>query len=148
MSSKARRLLDDDHVALDELLGHLKSALRAGNVEASHTRLDIFWSRLAVHIRAEHLQIFPAVMDQLTISSRAQVFAPPLNEARSIIGQLRSDHEFFMHELGRAHKVLRGLLHEGRGIVDHGMNSVRSSMIEIEKRLVIHNELEETKLYA
>jgi hypothetical protein len=148
MQSKARRLLADDHIALDKLQGELKSALRAGDIEATHLRLDMFWSRLAVHIRAEHLQLFPAVIDALTISSRSQTFGLTLTEARSTIEKLRSDHDFFMNELGQAIKILRALSHEDHETLDHGMNSVRSTMIEIEKRFVIHNELEETKIYA
>ena len=33
------------HIALDKLQGELKSALRAGDIEATHLRLDMFWSR-------------------------------------------------------------------------------------------------------
>ena len=146
--SKARRVLADDHVALDKLQGQLKSALRVGDIEATISRLDMFWSRLAVHIRAEHRQLFPAVIDALTVSSRSQTFAPTLTEARSTIEKLRSDHDFFMHELGQAFKILRALSYEDRETFDRGMNSVRSTMIEIEKRFVIHNQLEETKIYA
>ena len=148
MLSKAGRLLTDDHIVLDKLQGQLKSALRAGDIEATHSRLDMFWSRLAVHIRAEHLQLFPAVIEALTVSSRSQTFAPTLTEARSAIETLRSDHDFFMHELGQAIKILGALSHEDRETLDHGMKSVRSTMIEIEKRLVAHNQLEETKIYA
>jgi len=53
-----------------------------------------------------------------------------------------------MHELGQAIKILGALSHEDRETLDHGMKSVRSMMIEIEKRLVSHNQLEETKIYA
>jgi hypothetical protein len=148
MLSNGGRLLADDHVALDKLQGQLKSALRAGDVEGTHSRLDTFWSRLAVHIRAEHQQLFPAVIDALTISSRSQTFAPTLTEARSTIEKLRSDHDFFMHELAQAIKILRALPHEDRETIDRAMNSARSTMIEIEKRFVIHNQLEETKIYA
>ncbi len=61
--------------------GKLKSALHAGDVEASHTGLDLFWARLAVHIRAEHLQLFPAIIDRLTHTSSAQTLVPTLERS-------------------------------------------------------------------
>jgi hypothetical protein len=146
--TKAIGLLTDDHVALDELLRQLKSALCAGDIEASHKWLDTFWARLAVHIRAEHLQLFPAVIDRLSNSSRAQPCCPTLNEARSTIAELRSGHDFFMHELGRAIKILRAQSNDDSEAIDQAMNTVRDAIIEIGNRLVVHNQLEETKIYA
>jgi len=148
MLSQASQRLVDDHVALDQLLAQLKSALHAGDVEATHTRLDLFWARLAVHIRAEHLQLFPAIIDRLTHTSSAQTFVPTLSEARSTIENLQADHDFFMHELTKAIGILRPLSAGDRATVDKGMNTVRSLMNEVEKRLMIHNHLEENKIYA
>jgi Hemerythrin HHE cation binding domain. len=148
MTKEASRRLANDHLALDQLLGQLKSALHAGDVEASHSRLDLFWARLAVHIRAEHLQLFPAVIDHLTHPSSAQTLAPTLSEAQSTIENLREDHDFFMHELAKAIGILRPLSPGDRATVDKGMNTVRSLMNEVEKRLMIHNHLEENKIYV
>ena len=148
MLSEASKRLVDDHLALDQLLGQLKSALHAGDVEASHTGLDLFWARLAVHIRAEHLQLFPAVIDRLTHTSSAQTFVPTLSEARSTIENLQADHDFFMHQLTIAIGILRPLSAGDRATVDKGMNTVRSLMNEVEKRLMIHNHLEENKIYV
>jgi len=148
MLSEASKRLVDDHLALDELLGQLKSALHAGDVEASHAGLDLFWARLAVHIRAEHLQLFPAVTDRLTQTASARTLAPTLSEARSIIKNLRADHDFFMHELAKAIGILRTLWHEAGMTIDKGTNLVGNAITEIEKRLIVHNELEEQKIYA
>jgi len=148
MKKEASRRLADDHLALDQLLGLLKSALHAGNVEVGHTRLDLFWARLAVHIRAEHLQLFPAVIDRLTQTASARTLAPTLSEARSIIKNLRADHDFFMHELAKSIGILRTLSHEADVTIDKGTNLVGNAVIEIEKRLIVHNELEENQIYA
>lgn len=60
MLSQASQRLADDHGALDEVLSQLWKALDTGDVLVSHDKLDLFWARLAVHIRAEHLHLFPA----------------------------------------------------------------------------------------
>lgn len=148
MLSKAGRLLTDDHIVLDKLQGQLKSALRAGDIEATHSRLDMFWSRLAVHIRAEHLQLFPAVIDRLTHTSSAKTLVPTLREARSTIENLQADHDFFMHKLAKAIGILRSISAGDRATVDKGMNTVRILMNEVEKRLMSHNHLEENQIYA
>jgi hypothetical protein len=65
MSPEASNQLIDDHVALDRMLKELKAALARRDVIAGHAKLDLFWARLAVHIRAEHLHLFPAVLSHL-----------------------------------------------------------------------------------
>jgi len=55
-------LLGHDHTDLGESLSELFAALNAGDVEKSYERLDMFWARLAMHIRAEHLHLFPAIL--------------------------------------------------------------------------------------
>jgi len=148
--SQARQRLTDDHVALDQLLGQVQTALHSGDVEAIHTRLDLFWAKLAVHIRVEHLQLFPLVMDRMSQTSEARTFLPALNEALSTIDDLRADHDFFMTELARAINILRAVSHknEDQAIIDQAINTVSGSLIEVEKRLVNHNQLEEEKVYA
>ena len=148
MKKEASRRLAEDHLALDQLLGLLKSALHAGDVEVSHTRLDLFWARLAVHIRAEHLQLFPAVIDRLTHTSSAKTLVPTLREARSTFENLQADHDFFMHKLAKAIGILRSISAGDRATVDKGMNTVRILMNEVEKRLMSHNHLEENQIYA
>src|SRR5829696_43479 len=91
-------LLIDDHAALDTVLKQLQIALQRRDVETAYAKLDLFWARLAVHIRAEHLHLFPAVLDSAGIG------------AQTIVALLRNDHEFFMHELGRAVESMRTLL--------------------------------------
>src|SRR5262245_11493342 len=94
MESPARRRLSDDHHAVSEVLEQLLTALDNKDVQTSHAKLDLLWARLAVHIRAEHLHLFPTVISRLS-------------EAQAIVEELRTDHDFFMRELARAIGILR-----------------------------------------
>ena len=129
MGQPGQRLLDDHH-AVGKVLNQLLVSLNNKDVVASHSKLDLFWARLAVHIRAEHLHLFPAVMSRLP-------------EAQSIVETLRADHDFFMHELARAIGVLRELP-AGR---EAELAAVGDVVREVEKRLATHNEIEENQIY-
>lgn len=148
MISEASQRLEDDHAALDEVLSQLRIALDTGDVLVSHARLDLFWARLAVHIRAEHLHLFPAVIDGVSCASAEKTFSLTLSEAQTSIERLRADHEFFMHELAQAIGILRDLLPatDPRAVKD-GVRTVRDAVVEIETRLVLHNDLEENQIY-
>lgn len=80
--------LVDDHVALDELLKHLQSTLNHGQIDAIYGELDRFWAKLAVHIRAEHLHLFPTVLQGLAEPAAVQFSVPTLAEARINIERL------------------------------------------------------------
>jgi hypothetical protein len=62
MVLKASERLAGDHVALDRLLKQLQATLNNGDVNACYASLDLFWAKLAVHIRAEHLHLFPGAL--------------------------------------------------------------------------------------
>lgn len=134
MNAGSERLLDD-HQAVSEILKQLLTALHNKDVEVSHFKLDLLWARLAVHIRAEHLHLFPAVVSEF-------------GAAQPIIVHLRADHDFFMRELARAIGVLRGL---PKRIVeasdDVKLATVGDTVREIEKRLLSHNDIEEHQIY-
>jgi len=127
MGAQARQLLSDDHEAVHEVLQQLLTALNKKDVQTSHAKLDLLWARLAVHIRAEHLHLFPAI-------------ASEFGEAQSIIDHLRADHDFFMRELAQAIHVIRES-DEAKWV------SVGDAICEIEKRLASHNEIEENHIY-
>lgn len=124
--SEAREQLLDDHHAVSEVLRELLTALDNNDVQTSYSKLDLLWARLAVHIRAEHLHLFPTVMNRLI-------------EAQSVVEKLRADHDFFMRELARAVGVLREFPEQ--------LANVRDTVREIEKRLATHNEIEENQIY-
>lgn len=146
MPSQARQRLSDDHQAVDKVLKQLLTALENKDVEASYSKLDLLWARLAVHIRAEHLHLFPTLINRLTGSIRGDA-APDSSEVQTTIGELHADHDFFMHELARAIGILRKLS-PSREREDEGeLNSVLDVVLEVEKRLAIHNETEENQVY-
>ena len=119
-TSQAGQRLVNDHADLHRLLEQLKKALREKDGDTARSTLDLFWARLAVHIRAEHLRLFPAV----------------INAAPSVVAQLRDDHDFFMHELAAAMSKVADL------------EQVATIVKAVEERLASHNELEEREIYG
>ena len=132
--AEARLRLSDDHHAVSEVLESLLTALESRDVQTSHSRLDLLWARLAVHIRAEHLHLFPAVSSRST---------------KAVVETLRVDHDFFMRELARAIGILRELpLRTMSSASDEVNFAVVGEIVrEVEKRLAVHNEIEETQIY-
>lgn len=142
-------LLGHDHRDLGQLLGELFAALDAGDVEKSHVRLDRFWARLGLHIRAEHLHLFPAILRTMEEHPQgADGDAPSLSKARSVIVQLRHDHDFFMHELAEAMKLSRALRANPDALsVSRRLEYLRERVAAVSRRLEAHNELEEKQVY-
>ena len=69
-------------------------------------------------------------------------------EARAHIAQLRSDHDFFMHELARAVNTMREVV--GTPDSERALNVVRDvgrSIRALAERLAAHNRLEEEHVY-
>jgi hemerythrin superfamily protein len=136
--SEAHQRLSDDHHAVSEVLNQLLAALDNKDAQTSFAKLDLLWARLAVHIRAEHLHLFPAVTNRLTESS----------EALGLVEVLQTDHDFFMRQLARAIGILRELRRTVLTAGDEAkLNSVGEAVREIERRLATHNELEEKQIY-
>lgn len=125
------------------MMKELLNALENNDVETSYSRLDLLWARLAVHIRAEHLHLFPAITSRATKSNDSGV--PDLSEAEAVVEHLRVDHDFFMHELARAIGILRELRNAAG---DEAKLAVVGDVVrEVEKRLAVHNEIEENQIY-
>lgn len=143
-------LLAHDHSDLDELLAEFFRALAAGNVAQSFDKLDLFWARLAVHIRAEHLHLFPTLLhalESLGQTKEAPSGAPSLEAAQNTILRLRQDHDFFMSELGSAIRYLRQLSENTRQDKSSIIQNVREKIVAVSERLKVHNELEESDVY-
>ena len=73
---------------------------------------------------------------------------PDLSEAKSVVGNLRGDHDFFMVELARAVNILRELpkpIDSQQG--DATLDSILDVVLEVEKRLENHNRIEENQIY-
>ena len=129
-----------DHAAVGKVLKEVQGALLSSEVKTAYTKLDLFWARLAVHIRAEHLHLFPTVLDSFEGSS--------LDEAQTVILELRRDHDFFMHELARAIEITRKLSTVGEHpIPEEELNTVTNIVLGVEERLLGHNEVEENQIY-
>ena len=148
-TERLERLLAGDHSELDELLRALDNALAVGDVAAAFARLDLFWARLAMHIRAENLHLFPAILAVLADETgKSERLTSSLSEARAGIAQLRSDHDFFMHELAHAVKTLREVIRTpGSNNLTSGLQDVRQRLLSVTERLTAHNRLEEESVY-
>ncbi len=142
-------LLAHDHSELDELLAAVFSALATGKFEQSFESLDIFWARLAMHIRAEHLHLFPALLGAVdALEQKKEVSrGPSLEVARSTIAQLQEDHDFFMRELTAAIKQLRELRDHKHDDEPAVLLNVQERIIAVSRRLEAHNALEESQVY-
>lgn len=115
-----------DHGEIDHLLREARAALEEGLQAEAHRALDRAWMRLAVHIRAEHKVLFPAVAD-----------ASP--QLAGTLQALREDHDFFMASLAGAVNALKGAL------VDRA--ALRATLAAVQHRLAAHNALEEAQIY-
>ena len=141
--SRATATLLHDHQSLDTVLQELRSALSQAEVQESYRRLDLFWARLAMHIRAEHLHLFPTILRAVTDDGQ-----PSLSEATAAIDELRRDHEFFMRELAAAISTMRELpLTNDQNVAIEQLQSVTDRVVEVELRLKSHNQAEENHVY-
>lgn len=148
-SQEPERLLAEDHAALGELLRALLTQLDEGDTAGAFAHLDLFWARLAMHIRAENLHLFPAILNALIVDARKQKDATlSLEGVREAIEHLRRDHDFFMHELARAVKTLRELLAAPGGKTEtERLQGLQQIINAVSVRLEAHNRLEEEQVY-
>jgi len=128
-------MLAHDHTEIDLLLAVALQKLDACDAGAFSV-LDLFWARLAMHIRAEHHHLFPAV---LRISE-----AENLSYVPEVLASLRQDHDFFMHELGDIINGMRSITAENE--VDTRSDAARR-VNAIKVRLTEHNAIEEEQIY-
>jgi hypothetical protein len=146
--SSIEHLLEDDHAKLGELLARLCSSLDRPDAEQSFAQLDLFWARLAVHIRAEHLCLFPAVLSAACQDLTAEGGAQYLAEVQGMLNELRHDHDFFMNELARAVNTMREMrAADDSGMKEERLSGVRQIIKAIGERLDRHNKLEEEQVY-
>ncbi len=135
-----------DHDEVADVLNQLGAALAANNTALTHSTLDLFWARLAIHIRAEHLHLFPAIMRAANRGSLSGQAFPP-DEPEKTITKLRHDHDFFMRELAATVAITRRLLANAEADVAGQLEEVSKKIAEVRTRLVKHNEIEEQGIY-
>lgn len=131
-------LLADDHNEIDLLLEDALTALTSGADGEAYRKIDYFWARLAMHIRAEHLHLFPALLEMHPVESEGSA------DIREKIERLHEDHDFFMRELVSAVKAMR-LIDERNTAVTR--DKVTAILEAIKTRLIEHNLIEERELY-
>ena len=140
-----RELLERDHAEIDLLYQDVVKHFDAGIRDTVIERLDLFWARLAVHIRAEHLHLFPAVLrSNARTLSEGKELVPDLV---SVIAQLRRDHNGFMYELAGAIKALRAVAADDQKLA-LVLKDVRERLMVVKQNLDRHNRLEEERIYA
>src|ERR1043166_3376268 len=125
-------ILAHHHAVLDRLLHQV---LNTRDVKRGFEQLDQFWARLAMHIRAEHLHLFPAIRQAL--GEGQDIGAPSLSEAESVIAKLRSDHDYFMRELASAIGLLRQLLNGAKDDPDPRFAEAAVKVQMVRERLVL-----------
>lgn len=141
-------LLDHDHSELEGLLAEFYRHLAAGDATHSHQTLDLLWARLAVHIRAEHLHLFRALLHMAEQPSVGTTPRPTLEVVRAAIAQLRHEHDYFMNDIWQVLKQLRPLLAPADGKLPLEMQqSIRGQIEAINQRLLEHNRREESQVY-
>ncbi len=122
----AEARLASDHRELDALAEEAFAAFARSDSDATHSALDRLWMRLAVHIRAEHKVLFPAL-------------AAAPERIQSLIQKLRMDHDVFMATLARILLDLRK--------PEADLPNLAAAFTEMHDLLQTHNGLEETQVY-
>ena len=141
MKNRVESLLEDDHASLDQLLTEVEEQLSKSQTSRAVELLDLFWARLAMHIRAEHLHLFPALRDNAQHFS-GQDRLPAFAEVESALEVLQADHNFFMKELGDMMKAARATPVDEAVFTDFV-----GRLSAIRKRLKTHNQIEEQQVY-
>ena len=142
-------LLADDHAEVDDLFRELwREFDRGGGARGVFERLDYLWARLAVHVRAEHLHLFPALL-AASVGSRGDGAddAPAPWEVRAVVERLRRDHDFFMRELAGAVNASRELAAQDDPPDRERLLQIRVRALAVAERLAEHNRTEEEQLY-
>lgn len=141
-------LLAADHSELDELLAEFFAAFEIGSLKRIYKSLDLFWARLAMHIRAEHLHLFPLILDAFGSQEQTtESNLPSAETAKKLIGQLQNDHNFFMCEILAAIKKMRDLRESGKSDAAKQLKQVCETVTAVKDRLATHNRLEEAEVY-
>ena len=121
------------------MLNDLDVALSLADPIKTYHSLDLFWARLSVHIRAEHLVVFPAVKRSVAEDSSRQC------ELKDILARLRSDHDLFIKQLARAVKAMRLVPEFGNEAETFVI--VKGLVDNVRQRLIEHNRIEEEVIY-
>ena len=149
MTSEIENLLSFDHSELDRLLEQTFSSLESGDAAVAFQKLDLFWARLAMHIRGEHLHLFPALLQAAQESQfNDHDSSRMLAEVPELLTELHNDHDFFMRELVTAIKLMRVVQNGEPAETDKCLSECRELLEPVRERLITHNRIEEEKVYS
>ena len=137
MKKQKDEVLTRDHAELDDILNDAFISLLEGGRPA-YAVIDYFWARLAVHIRAEHLHLFPFLVEAVEERNVQNG-----TETSHMLDVLKADHNFFMSDLAQIVKTLRDRDEPGETL----LKGVTERLKLVQRRLETHNELEETHIY-
>jgi len=133
---------------LGEILDQLKIQLTKPDLPLAFETLDLLWASLAVHIRAENICLFPAVLNAPRNKFGESNNMPDFEQVKATVDDLRSDHNHFMSELGVAMKEMRSLIvHPEHYSVAGVVAVLRRRLDNLEELLERHNEKEEELIY-
>lgn len=147
MNEQLEVLLAEDHESLGKLFTELDGELTNANVIRGIELLDLFWAKLAVHVRAENLHLFPALSNVPNLLLTARDGLPTYEQAQNVLTRLRSDHDFFMKELALAIKAMREMAAREFTSVNE-VELLRIRLTVIKGRLDDHNAIEEEEVYV
>jgi hypothetical protein len=139
-----------DHKLMQEVLADLTSLLQKRDVNWSFELLDLFWSQLAVHIRAENVCLFPAILNAPREAFKRDRGLPSYEEVKSTIDSLRGDHTFFVDQIAQVLRRIRELLAEpemSRVGVEATLKEIQTTMEAVAERLETHWRIEEKQVY-
>lgn len=141
-------LMERDHRQLSVLQNNLRSALDEQKLTRAFELLDLFWARLAVHIRAENLCLFPRLLRAFSEEHRCASGVPTFDEVKTALETLRSDHNFFMDQLSKAVNTMRDAKSEDKSHRTITLcEEVRRIVAAVSERLSEHDRLEEERVY-
>lgn len=136
------RVLTDDHESLNKLLLELMGLVRGPDFRWSFELLDLFCAQLAVHIRAENVCLFPAILS--APNNRFTEAGLELTALKATIERLKLEHNILTEELMKAARLMRQLLNDNENgeLTDDTVKSLAVVAI----LLAEHQELEEREV--
>ena len=136
-------MLTHDHSEIDALIDQIIGLFSSGEPEPIYEAIDLFWARLAIHIRAEHLHLFPSLKEASRLLDAAQAAA-----IKNRVEELHEDHNFFMREMIGAIKTMRQIIADPDRVELSRLVEVKERIENVHRRLIVHNVKEETEIYS
>ncbi len=142
LTTLPEEMLTHDHSEVDALAGQITGLFSSGEPERIYEAIDLFWARLAIHIRAEHLHLFPTLTEASRLLDAAEAAA-----IKNRIEELHEDHNFFMREMIGAIKTMRQIVADPDSDELSRLGDVKQRIENVRCRLIVHNEKEESETY-